>query len=150
MLAPSFKTAKQLGISDRYLAALQKVLVMLETEKMRAWPDLTTFHGEKVGFHMAFWHTWREDVETNTCGTAMCIGGMVECLIGDEVTKTTTPLEYLYWPDLSVAERTNVYQLITLDHAIQALRNYLVTGAPRWHEILDIPAAGDHNFTDCD
>ena len=38
MLAQSFKTALELGIKDEQLDALQKVLVLLETDKLAHTP----------------------------------------------------------------------------------------------------------------
>lgn len=142
MLAQSFKSSADLGITEPQLSALQKTLVLLETDKLshfsrsnliesdrqEAWiiPSLRPYSGH---FNMAAWSS------SHPCGTACCIGGTAE-LVGklptyelDDATNDNSALHELFYP--SGVGGLN-YGLITPAQAATALRSYLTTGDARW------------------
>lgn len=150
MLAQSFKTAKELGISQQAIEALQKVLVLFETEKvryipedeyqLRGYPDMpyavdsSNPNSAKILFNMSSWSSPRD------CGTVCCIGGTAALISGIDfnalvhsrngISKEIQSLYRLFYPDCSG------YDDVTVDQAAQALRNYLTTGEPQWPQVM--------------
>lgn len=131
MLARSFLSATDLGISDVERDALIKVLGMLERgELVHRGTDLVAGHN---GFNMG-WAGSRTD-----CGTLACIGGWVAILRKGHPDPTYVygsvngPLHGLYWPRHLRGLRLSE---ITAEHAAHALSNFLTAGKPRWHEVL--------------
>lgn len=125
MLAQSFKTAADLGISDLEHFYLTKVLGMLERGDL---VDVeAAIHGCTNGFNMG--------TQGKGCGTPACIGGWVAFLMGeDQMTYVdrflqsrtkNQALTELYWNERAV-EKGKVA------HAAVALRSYLTTGDARW------------------
>lgn len=130
MLAQNFKTAADLGITDVQKDALAKVLVLLETGKLKhvevnEEEDLEERPTFCENFNMRFWAV------PSNCGTAACIGGTAELIAGVQFNGwTANPgLAELFWP--SSMKRAAIHR-ITTEQASTALRSYLTTGAARW------------------
>jgi hypothetical protein len=134
MLAQNLKTASDLRISEEEKDALCKVLVLLETGKLRHVetfklpppdrfipPVERKFTGE---FNMADWSY------AHTCGTACCIGGTAEMVSGVFFDDERMPdgLHDLFYPQNASVP----YSKITTEQAAAALRSYLTTGEARW------------------
>jgi hypothetical protein len=133
MLAQSFKSAADLGISEPQLKALMKTLVLLETDRMihveaRDYVmDGTKFSGH---FNMG---NWRRAAE---CGTVACIGGTAE-LIGRvrfaHYGAANPRLKELFHPSRWPQDD---WSKITPAQAATALRSYLTTGDARWDLVV--------------
>ncbi len=122
MLAQNFKGADELGLTEKGLQALIRVLRMLETNELVYSPDGMPIHN---GFNMKL--TWWE----NECGTVGCIGGWAGFYTERLILATTTGslthgLGQLFCPP---SWRTGK---CTVEQAAYALRAYLVTGEPDW------------------
>ncbi len=128
MLAQNFKTAADLGISDKEFEALRKVLGMFERG------EITPEH-----FDMGNWK----------CGTTYCIGGWAEKIAGescqsfDKISRTFSVrerhpelvgLDRLFFPKARYGDG-GAYDA-TPEQGAFALRNYLTHGEPRWAEAL--------------
>lgn len=132
MLAQSFKSADELGISGDWWSALRKTLVLLETDKLEHRPDddgRLLFTSKFTGhFNM---NTWRN---VSSCGTCACIGGTAE-MVGDvsfgkywSHLDTLPPKLYqLFYPGGCIK-----YKEVGPKQAARALRSYLTTGDARW------------------
>lgn len=134
MLAQSFKTAEELGLSEEQVDALKKTLVLLETGQLihKKISNLFSFDEQGLEYTGHFnMQTWNKVTE---CGTVCCIGGTAE-LIGDDVDfiNQTEELYALFYPE------TPYYQDITPSQAATALRSYLTTGSANWEEVLKTP-----------
>lgn len=130
MLAQSFKTADELGLSDAQKGALMKVLVLLETGRLQ--------HREMIGdadsadeptfcenFNMRWW------TADHPCGTVACIGGTAE-LVGNvkfDGWIMNAGLMGLFWP--RPMTETQICKITPAQAAI-ALRSYLTTGNAHW------------------
>ncbi len=129
MLAQNFKTATDLGISEAQVAALQKVLVLLETGKLTHTPaDGNNYEIYRDApftghFNMA---AWRQETD---CGTVCCIGGTAEAISGIPFCDDYEESEELC--DLFHPPRFRDGKITTAQAAI-ALRSYLTTGDSRW------------------
>jgi hypothetical protein len=138
MLAQSFKTAQDLGISEGQKSALEKTLVLMETGKIRHVPaqdyGKRCFYSPKGfsgNFNMSDW------TYGSACGTVACIGGTAE-MVGNVDFGTgmsTEGLRQLFYPDYENEEEE--YNDITVEQAARALRNYLTTGRPDWDTVLE-------------
>lgn len=137
MLAQSFKTAKELGLTDEQKDALCKVLVLLETGKLVhtktpynliARPTGRSFSGQ---FNMSTWNIEVTDKEGH-CGTVACIGGTAELLAGEPIfsggeLSGDGALYELFFPSRGISMST-----ITTEQAAAGLRSYLTTGDVDW------------------
>lgn len=143
MLAQSFKSADELGITEPQRDALMKTLVLLETGKLRHVPiyddggDLIDQIRHVVplkarrfsyDFNMAEWS------HPHSCGTVCCIGGTAEFVGGLELLSfdhgAPAALKNLFYPgSLRLSE-------ITPAQAATALRSYLTTGDAKWREAV--------------
>ncbi len=128
MLMQNFKSAADLGITEPQLSALQKTLVLLETDALTYIPveSLTTDGSEQFGaftggFNMAYWHS------VHSCGTAGCIGGTAEKIGGVSFDEIPDDLHALFYP----ADAGRFHKLRPAQ-AATALRSYLTTGDARW------------------
>lgn len=139
MLAQSFQSAADLGITEPQRDALQKVLVLLETDKLKHVPDLADddyadgrphFTGH---FHMARW-----GVRSASCGTAACIGGTAELIAGANLFGRgqikSSRLKDLFFPYCFGEDDT--WASITTAQAARALRSYLTCGEAKWLEAI--------------
>lgn len=144
MLAQSFLSAADLGITEPQLSALQKTLVLLEAGKLEyvANPDEIAdgrfFERRFIGlFNMGHWAT------PHSCGTVCCIGGTAE-LIGDVSFgrwsfSNNLRLIGLFAPQEDENLRWNT---IAPAQAATALRSYLTCGDAKWHEaVAESPGA---------
>jgi hypothetical protein len=121
MLAQNFMRPEALGISDKEFEALVKVLGMLDRKEIA--PE-----------------DFRMDVVR--CGTAACLKGWCQTVSLDR------DMFYGCWDDRSSTCRpaglnrlfgyagSATSQNPTRSQAAIALRNYLMTGEPRWSEVL--------------
>lgn len=130
MLAQSFKSAADLGITEPQKEALMKTLVLLETGKLRHTPassdsDVTSRHFSGH-FNMSNWGA------KHTCGTIACIGGTAELVgqvsFGYIYQIQNGPLKALFLPPMN----SMTWADITPAQAATALRSYLTTGDARW------------------
>lgn len=141
MLAQNFQSAEKLLITERQRQALIKTLTLLETNKLKHFPrKRQTFHIAEDKLSLNFTGQFNMDVwlAKTSCETVACIGGTAELVgqvdFGSNHMTLPTNLRKLFYPDF---ENSFVdYDDITVDHAAQALRNYLTTGKPCWHDVL--------------
>ncbi len=122
MLATNFKSADELGLSEKGYRALHRVLRMLESGELVYTP---LNHFVPKGFNMNA--TWEE----NECGTIGCIGGWAgfydkKGWTGEPINRSAFAGESLFCP------RRRVNHDYTVEEAAHALRAYLVTGIPDW------------------
>jgi hypothetical protein len=132
MLAQNFKTAADLGITEPQRAALGKVLVLLETGKLRNCP--MGGPSESAGMYSGQFNMNQWSAE-NECGTIACIGGTAE-LVGTLAVREMSHAAYgskrlheLFYP---YCVDTLKWTDITTTQAATALRSYLSTGDARW------------------
>ena len=131
MLAQNFKSAADLGITEPQLSALQKTLVLLETQKVIHVPDFQVLgyqSKEYTGhFNMRSWRT------KGDCGTVRCIGGTACAVSGNDSLfdnwERRDDLHALFAPERDIYGPWND---ITPAQAATALRSYLTTGDARW------------------
>lgn len=144
MLAQNFKTAEELGIEQKHLDALVKVLGLLERGELKHtnWEEARTGTGQlKFTGHFNM-NAWAANAE---CGTIACIGGTAELIGGFcfevDLLNTasgrakTEKLYSLFYPSREGGDY--FYEDITTEQAATALRNYLTTGQPKWSEIIE-------------
>lgn len=142
MLAQNFKSAADLQLTEEQRTALVKVLVLLETDKlrltqksqilcygMRSDDERAKFSGF---FNMDCWCGIAWD-----CGTVACIGGTAELIAGGPIfncgsIESDLMLNSLFYPK-NLRKR---YRDITVEEASAALRSYLTTGDPNWKEVV--------------
>lgn len=142
MLTQNFKSAADLGISDKVYDALKKTLVLMETGQLIFYADPDgkcgvednrncspmTFH-----FNMDSWAIKHD------CGTVRCIGGTAEALgrfrfeMNGGKEKLPDALDDLFYP----YEVNDSWSNITVEQGAQALRNYLTYGEARWDEVME-------------
>lgn len=122
MLAQNFKTADELGLTEKGYQGLHRVLRMLEGGELVYTPHNTIPNG----FNMNA--TWYE----NECGTVGCIGGWAGfydkngATEGFRLPNRDANLGALFCP------RGRYSTNYTAEQAAHALRTYLVTGQPDW------------------
>lgn len=156
MLAQNFKTANDLQITELVRDSLIKVLVLMETGKLKHVPDVPEtdipkfdntrkFEGK---FNMNNWG----NVPYEGCGTVACIGGTAELVGGFQFNSN-----YSLYPrpadlfevcanhssslppdlfELFYPHNTPNWADITVKQAATALRSYLTTGKANWKEAL--------------
>lgn len=133
MLAQSFKSATDLGITEVEVQSLIKVLGMLERGEIATYD-----FGKHEMISMGRWITQAADDE---CGTVACICGWAYTISKGrafpEVTlggiKTTKAL--MCRIDKPTSRLFGIQQLlpeVTAPQAAMALRSYLTTGEARW------------------
>ena len=121
MLAQNFKTAAELGISERLRRALATELGMLERGEI-----------SRLEFDMREWN----------CGTACCFGGWAEKIAGVPIgtfklcTPDTLTGNRLMGIESLFAPHQWTRMTVSTSEATTALRNYLTTGDARWAEVL--------------
>jgi hypothetical protein len=131
MLAQSFKSAADLGITEPQRDALMKTLVLLEAGKLTHVKDTMIFRPRSVArgftghFNMIWWGN------EHPCGTVACIGGTAELVGGVTFDLTTSALDRLFWPPTH-----SDWGGITPAQAATALRSYLTTGDAKWHKAV--------------
>lgn len=134
MLAPNYMTADKLRISDRLHAALIKVLGMFERGEMQYAEYEDGFPQDiKMGFNLAI------GLAETQCGTVGCYAGWTSIIMRVPFTEVLTNLSTQGLANLFYGNvRDNKFPLSTvnIEQATHALRNYLISGDPRWHEVL--------------
>ena len=128
MLAQSFMTHTELGVTAEEHTALIAVLGMLERG------ELVHDQRDSRGCHLQIPHGFSMAFAGTSCGTTACIGGWAAALMGinqsDYVNgRHSRGLRNLYWPgkigwDAAPAQ------------AAFALRSFLSTGKPNWAEAM--------------
>jgi hypothetical protein len=130
MLAQSFKSADELGITVAEQQALIEVLGMLERGELI---DVGPHTECDNGFHMG--------TSGHGCGTPACIGGWAAYVMGlkqddyldryDITQRDKNPaLHELFW------DETAIDTPALTSEAATALRSYLTTGDAKWHEAV--------------
>jgi hypothetical protein len=144
MLASAFKTAAELGITERVYTGALKVLGMLERgevehadhSSLRCLTHAGSSPQRPFRFNMGEW------IADTDCGTVCCIGGAIDMVTGGIMRGTD---EEAMWDLLYVTDNCGVWgemkagghiNQITVPQAAQALRNFLTTGKPSWRDIL--------------
>jgi hypothetical protein len=139
VLAQSFMTATDLGITEPHKDALIKTLVLLETGKLVHSESKTgkLVHSESSlkpsyspkftgHFNMASW------CAEGSCGTVCCIGGTAEIISGTSFKLRNLPekLDELFF--IRPRPHGCDWHDVTPEQAATALRSYLTTGDARW------------------
>jgi hypothetical protein len=128
MLAQSFKSAEELGISEKQQEALCKVLVLLETDRLRHVPA-SEIHNVFRPYEYAGLFNMHYSYAESDCGTVACIRGTAELISGVrfEVWELPDALHDLFyeWGPCRTLDPSTA-------QAATALRNYLTMGHPRW------------------
>jgi len=147
MLARTFLTSKQLGITDIQRDALITTLGMLERgelkhtqhKSMPGYPDVNLPLG-KAGFtghfNMAYWSY------QVGCGTLMCLGGTSAIIAGDDElwgcstdSISNKELRELFMPGWGYGRYD--WDKVTTEQAAAGLSNYLTRGSAHWGEVLE-------------
>lgn len=138
MLAPNYLTADELRISDDLHAALIKVLGMFERgELVHAEYQDGFLPDIKRGFNLGI------GLVQTQCGAVGCFAGWAAIFMHRPFSEiltniSTNGLANLFYgncrdnrfpPQLSLSK-------VNIEQATHALRNYLITGDPRWSEVL--------------
>lgn len=141
MLAKSFLTYKELGITEREHQAFITLLGMLERGEITHEFDASCYGREKMFFNMNDPYRPKYTTLGYRCGTVACIGGWAAHLmgLGDPHGYVnggygSSRLRTLFFPTIEVPDAS--YDEITTEQAAQALRNYLTRGGAHWAEIL--------------
>ena len=135
MLASSFLSADQLGLSTKEHAALIGVLGMLERGELRyVSPEISYDDVVGPGFNMG----------TFACGSVHCIGGWADRTYGTKFADLS-----LLWSANQDHRFLRLYELlygdieaqveledVTVVQAAEALRNYLTRGNAHWPQVL--------------
>lgn len=136
MLAPSFKTAAELGLTDKQHKALHDTLDLMEAGEIEHVSEFGGPPYEWTGhrFNMGLWFCPAD----SSCGSVGCIGGTAEFLAQDNnlfdgIECADPSLYALFYPGANVVYN---YNAITVAQAAHALRNYLTIGEPCWDQCL--------------
>lgn len=136
MLARTYKTHAELGISLGAYNALFEVKHMLASGKIPHGHHCPQSPRAKR-FNMAYWRV-------ENCGTIGCIGGYTEWVLGRELSEDDADvLNALFYPG-TFAAPVNAYgplavailDDVTVEQAVQAMDNFLMTGDPKWESML--------------
>lgn len=123
MLAQNFLPAKELGLTDKGLEVMIRILRMLESGELK-WTPV----GKPIpnGFNMG--RGWETHYQGEECGTVGCIAGWFGFLgKGEHLLSGPVP----YWNAL--VKPKGVWEgKHTVEQAAKALRSTLVTGVPDW------------------
>jgi hypothetical protein len=139
MLAPNYMTPTELRISDQLHAALIKVLGMFERGEMQYAEYQDGFMQDiKTGFNLAI------GLAETQCGTVGCYAGWASIIMRVPFTNvladlSTQGLANLFYGNYGKQEDDKFpvpLSKVNIEEAKHALRNYLITGDPRWNEVL--------------
>lgn len=148
MLAQSFMTAKELGISDKAHHWLIVTLGVLERGEVRHIEenenaylgdyDPTDSNGSPPLFNMNRWMVMMDVGPDQECDSVCCIGGTAEWLARKNLFGGRRPknLNELFYPGEHSERYIANWAAIRPEQAAQALRNYLTTGQPSWSDVL--------------
>jgi len=135
-----FKSAKDLGLTQKEWEALITTLTLLDNDAIVHAPsatneELIAYEPRKVTHPIFNMSAWRNKY---ACGTAMCIGGSAEffgklkmnqlCSKAEEDSALTN----LFYP-YHVGDN---WGRLTTKQAAHALRTYLMTGKDGWKEAV--------------
>jgi hypothetical protein len=135
-------TAKELGIPEKWHAALLLVLDKLERGELRhVEAEAMCLIPDGEWFNMSWWSNAHYASDYH-CGTVACIGGWAEAMgkfrfegdISTSLEDEYPALEQLFYPPGN--DMTNHYMHITAHQAVRAIRNYLHRGRADWEVIL--------------
>lgn len=128
MLAQSFKSADELGISEPQKDALIKTLVLLETGKLiHVAPGRVSRQGDVFTGHFNMQYFNR----ASECGTVCCIAGTAELICGVVFGDISDQLQALFYGG-PFGKCASSLEKLTPAQAATALRSYLTTGDARW------------------
>lgn len=135
MLASSFLSADQLGLSTKQREALIDVLGRLERGELRH-VNIDTDYGDFTVDH-AF------NMATFKCASVACIGGWADKLHKTDFRFLTRGMKlhdrhFMSLYTLLYGDLESMVELedITVPQAGEALRNYLTTGDAQWVQVL--------------
>lgn len=131
-------TAKKLKISFAEYGALIAVRTML-AQGIIQWARYDHGRNDHV-FNMAY------VCVDNGCGSIGCIGGTMALLMRVNprdymIRRHPLGLRVLFYPDTESPSVVFDYDLIQPMQAVKAIDNYLLTGKPRWRDVLKGSAA---------
>lgn len=132
MLANSYKTAAELGISEVEVQALVKVLGMLERGELHDVEYALADPKTPFDFCMA------QTTASSSCGTIGCIAGWAYVLSNGKAFSEIKEPELLdAWTEelrdlFGIGEHIGLLFDRKTKHAALALRSYLTTGDARW------------------
>jgi hypothetical protein len=135
-----FLTAQALGLGEDELVALIATLALLEGGRVRHLPDVGVYESywDAVPPAPKFFNMNHWAVEAHGCGTACCIGGTADALLGRRhfeqrahqlADQGRTQLLDLFYPH---SFRGYDYSRITPAQAAAQLRKYLTKGTHDW------------------
>jgi hypothetical protein len=128
MLAQNFKSPNELGLTSDEFGAAVKVLNMLERGELVHLPKglCDPRAAEVRGFYMRGWAGYKERDE---CGTVCCIGGWMEVVLREPLSKEChRRFHDLFYPDGYYGDS----ERYTVEAAAQAMRAKLTTGIADW------------------
>lgn len=141
MLASTYRSAAELGLTARERTALIDVLSMLEGGHVLHVPydfenTFSVHRRPRPKSYLGLFNM--ENVFASTdCGTAACIAGTSDWLFDTRFAwrgivrgDLTARLHDLFCPSVGI------WSIITVQQAARALRNYLERGYPRWYDVL--------------
>lgn len=147
-----YLSLSKLGLDYRQFAALLSTRALLASGgfKHEANPGGNDVEGEV--FNMAWWNESFCHVDRGYgCGTARCIGGTMEWLLGEgsnlSELPTEAPINKLFFPH----DIEGKWEDLTTDHAIAAIDNFLYYGKPKWKQVVKNGKGKDnqHRYTGC-
>jgi hypothetical protein len=133
MLAQSFKSAEELGISEPQKDALIKTLVLLETGKLVHVPMDTVRADSRANSSPNKFFNMIISYGLADCGSVGCIRGTAERVSDVSFPiRDDTPLGLynLFYSGLAIVSDPSTSQAAT------ALRSYLTTGDAKWSEAV--------------
>lgn len=143
-----FKTAEELGLSEKHYCALVKTIDALANNKIRhiSISKIDQYSDAAVGkepgrFNMNHWQSGFRGCDTVCCigGTAELIGGLeiysIGTLASDLEAEGKNGLHNLFYPPHKEIDEED-WDKIKPKHAVRAISNYLTYGDPRWTEVM--------------
>ena len=136
----SYQTAEELKLPQWLYDALLSVKKVLKEGEVKYiserellhhhYPEYSGEVPDVVLFNMSHW------ADKLDCGTVCCIGGLVEhigqhSVLSHEIAGWER-LEDLFYPPI------NRMKGITIDQALVAIENYLISGDADWYDVLGI------------
>lgn len=131
-----YLSPSKLGLTDRQFAALLGTRALLASGVLKHEPNLNSNDVEGKVFNMAWWNENFCHVEGG-CGTARCIGGTMDWLLGEDSYLFDHPSDALI-SKLFLPDELKGFQWedLTNDHAVAAIDNFLYYGKPKWKQVV--------------
>jgi hypothetical protein len=142
MLAQNLKTAEDLNITEHQRAALIGVLGMLERKEMKHVQMFSDDNGRGVILSPAATENpFNMSTFASDCGTVHCIAGWADKLydagFASSILSCCDDISDLFFvTDMGDHGLDVMMETVTVEHAAQALRNYLTTGKAEWKQVL--------------